>query len=60
MEKYEKRVLELEELVKKIEDTSRPLSEIGADVKKAMELMGECRKLLREGQDNIEKLLNDN
>jgi len=57
MEKYESKIAELESLVKKIEDTSRPLGEISADVRKAVTLISECRSLLREEQDNVEKSL---
>lgn len=57
MEKYESKIAELESLVKKIEDTSRPLGEISSDVRKAVTLISECRSLLREEQDNVEKSL---
>lgn len=59
MEKYEKKVAELEALVKKIEDTSRPLGEISADVKKAMGLISECRTLLREEESRMTDMMND-
>lgn len=59
MEKYEKTVTELEALVRKIEDTSRPLGEINADVKKAVSLISECRKLLRDEETELNKLMSD-
>ena len=45
--KYEEVYAELEALVKKIEDPERDLSAIGADVKKAMELIACCRDYIR-------------
>lgn len=57
MEKYEKKVAELEELVKKLEDTSRPLGEIGSDVTKAMALISVCRALLRDEEKKTMDLI---
>ena len=55
--KYEEVYAELEALVKKIEDPERDLSAIGADVKKAMDLIAWCRDYIRGSQEEIEKLM---
>lgn len=55
--KYEEVFAELEAIVKKIEDPERDLSAIGADVKKAMDLIAWCRDYIRGSQEEIEKLL---
>ncbi|MBR3451205.1 MAG: exodeoxyribonuclease VII small subunit [Bacteroidales bacterium] len=55
--KYEEVFAELEKLVKKIEDPERDLSAIGADVKKAMELIAWCRDYIRGNQEEIDKLM---
>ncbi len=57
MEKYEKKVAELEKLVKTLEDSSRPLGGIEADVKKAVSLISECRSLLREQENRMNDLI---
>lgn len=58
MKDYKESVAELEKLVAAIEDTSRPLEEISADVKKAVELITRCRRLLREDEEKITEILN--
>lgn len=55
--KYEEVFAELEALIAKIEDPERDLSAIGADVKKAMELIAWCRAYIRGNQEDIEKLM---
>jgi len=55
--KYEEVFAELEALVAKIEDPERDLSAIGADVKKAMELIAWCRDYIRGSEESIEKLM---
>ena len=55
--KYEEVFAELEALVAKIEDPQRDLSTIGADVKKAMELIAWCRDYIRGSEESIEKLM---
>ena len=57
--KYEEVYAELEALVKKIEDPERDLSAIGADVKKAMELIAWCRDYTRGNEAEIEKLMKE-
>lgn len=57
--KYEEVYAELEALVKKIEDPERDLSAIGADVKKAMELIAWCRDYIRGNEETIEKLMKE-
>ena len=58
--KYEEVYAELEALVRKIEDPERDLSAIGADVKKAMDLIAWCRDYIRGNEEEIEKLMKDN
>ena len=55
--KYEEVFAELEALVKKIEDPERDLSAIGADVKKAMDLIAWCRDYIRGSQEEIETIM---
>jgi len=55
--KYEEVYAELEALVKQIEDPERDLSAIGADVKKAMELIAWCRDYIRGSEEETEKLM---
>ena len=57
--KYEEVYAELEALVKKIEDPERELSAIGADVKKAMDLIAWCRDYIRGNEAEIEKLMKE-
>ena len=57
--KYEEVYAELEALVKKIEDPERELSAIGADVKKAMDLIAWCRDYIRGSEAEIEKLMKE-
>lgn len=54
---YEEVFAELEELVKKIEDPERDLSAIGADVKKATEMIAWCRDYIHGSEESIEKLM---
>ena len=55
--KYEEVFAELEALVKKIEDPERDLSAIGADVKKAMDLIAWCRDYIRGNEEKIDELM---
>lgn len=55
--KYEEVFAELEALVKGIEDPERDLSAIGADVKKAMDLIAWCRDYIRGNEEAMEKLM---
>ena len=57
--KYEEKYAELEALVAGIEDPSRDLSLISADVKKAMELIKWCRGYIRGSQQQIETLMKE-
>lgn len=57
--KYEEVYAELEALVGRIEDPERDLSAIGADVKKAMELIQWCREYIRGNEAQIEKLMKE-
>lgn len=57
--KYEEVYAELEALVGRIEDPERDLSAIGADVKKAMELIHWCREYIRGNEAQIEKLMKE-
>ncbi len=58
IKEYQESVAELEKLVTSIENTSRPLEEISADVKKAVELIAKCRRMLREDEENLTQILN--
>lgn len=58
MKEYRESVAELEKLVASIEDTSRPLEDISADVKKAVELIAKCRRMLREDEEKLTEILN--
>lgn len=53
---YEQAVIELEALVKKIEDPSMPLGKISGEIDKALELAEYCKKKLREFETRIEEL----
>jgi exodeoxyribonuclease VII small subunit len=57
--KYEEVFAELEALVGRIEDPERDLSGIGADVRKAMELIQWCREYIRGNEAQIEKLMKE-
>lgn len=57
--KYEEVFAELEALVTGIEDPERDLSAIGADVRKAMDLIAWCRDYIRGSQEEIEKLMKE-
>jgi len=57
--KYEEVFAELEALVGKIEDPERDLSAIGADVKKAMDMIAWCRDYIRGNEAKIEKLMKE-
>ncbi len=57
--KYEEVFAELEALVAGIEDPERDLSAIGADVRKAMDLIAWCRDYIRGSQEEIEKLMKE-
>lgn len=56
---YEAVFAELEALVARIEDPERDLASIGADVKKAMDLIAWCRDYIRGSQEGIEKLMKE-
>lgn len=56
---YEEVFAELEALVAGIEDPERDLSAIGADVRKAMDLIAWCRDYIRGSQEEIEKLMKE-
>lgn len=53
---YEEALLELQELVAKIENPESKLEEISKDVKKALELVKYCQLQLRSYEEEIEKL----
>ena len=57
--KYEEVYAELEALIARIEDPERDLASIGADVKKAMELIRWCRDYVRGSQEETEKLMKE-
>ena len=53
---YEQAVENLEELVKKIESPSMPLSKMGDEVKKAMELIKYCKEELKGYQKEFDQI----
>lgn len=57
--KYEEAMARLDELVAGIENPQRDFTGIADDVKKAMELVKWCRNYIRKGEQEIEKLLDD-
>lgn len=57
--KYEEVYAELEALIARIEDSERDFASIGADVKKAMELIRWCRDYVRGSQEETEKLMKE-
>lgn len=57
--KYEEAYAELEALIARIEDPQRDLSSVGADVKKAMELIRWCRNYIRGNQLQVEQLMKE-
>lgn len=57
--KYEEAMARLDELVAGIENPQRDFTGIADDVKKAMELVRWCRNYIRKGEQEIEKLLDD-
>lgn len=57
--KYEEVYAELEALVAGIEDPERDFASVGADVKKAMELIRWCREYIHGSRQEIEKLMQE-
>lgn len=57
--KYEEAISQLEELVARIEDPGRDLTGIADDVKKAMELVRWCKAYIRDGEAEMNKLIED-
>ncbi len=53
---YQEALLELEKLVAEIENPQRSLTEISEDVKKAVELISQCRELLRKSEENLNNI----
>ncbi len=54
---YEEAVEKLEELVKKIESPDMPLSKMGDELKKAMELIKYCKEELKGYQKEFEEII---
>ena len=57
--KYEEAMAALDELVAGIEDPQRDFTGIADDVKKAMDLVKWCRDYIRKGEQEMERLLDD-
>lgn len=53
---YQEALSELEKLVAEIENPQRSLTEISEDVKKAVELVSQCRELLRKSEENLNNI----
>lgn len=56
---YSQTMAEIERLVKAVEDPERDLASIGADVRKAAELIKWCRAYLRGSEQEITKNLEE-
>lgn len=57
---YREALKEIEDLLAKIEDPETSFDELSRDVKRATELVGYCRKQLRNYKDEIEKISQNN
>ena len=53
---YQEAFSELEKLVADIENPQRSLTEISEDVKKAVELISQCRELLRKSEESLNNI----
>lgn len=51
---YTKAMAELEEIARKVDDSTTSLDDIGALVKRSKELIGACREYLRTVRESIE------
>ncbi len=56
---YRKSVEEVEHILERIECGELDIDELSAMVKRAAELIKQCRKKLRDTENNLEKTLND-
>lgn len=56
---YRKSVEEVEHILERIESGELDIDELSAMVKRAAELIKQCRKKLRDTENNLEKTLND-
>lgn len=57
--KYEDALARLEQLVSEIEDPKTAVGEIPAKVKEAAEMLAYCRKMLKESEESIGKILQE-
>lgn len=57
--KYEEAFGRLEKIVAQIEDPQTAVGDIPAKVKEAAELLTYCRKMLKESEESIGKILDD-
>ena len=57
--KYEEALERLEKIVAQIEDPQTAVGDIPAKVKEAAELLTYCRKMLKESEESIGKILDD-
>lgn len=57
--KYEEVLGRLEKIVAQIEDPQTAVGDIPAKVKEAAELLTYCRKMLKESEESIGKILDD-
>lgn len=55
--KYEDKVAELEKLVAQIESPDKSLVDVAKDVKRAMELLSECRDMLRKSEEEVKSII---
>lgn len=57
--KYEEALGRLEKIVAQIEDPQTAVGDIPTKVKEAAELLTYCRKMLKESEESIGKILDD-
>lgn len=57
--KYEEALERLEKIVAQIEDPQTAVGDIPAKVKEAAELLTYCRKMLKESEESIGKILEE-
>ena len=57
--KYEEALERLEKIVAQIEDPQTAVGDIPAKVKEAAELLTYCRKMLKESEESIGKILDE-
>ncbi|HIT48384.1 MAG TPA: exodeoxyribonuclease VII small subunit [Candidatus Coprenecus stercoripullorum] len=54
---YEEAVRRLEEIAALVERPDRPLDKVLEDLKEAVRLMEYCRRLLKESEDSLDRII---